>query len=42
VGALGARAGVGVAIMMPNSPERLFVYFATQRIGGWSQGKHKP
>lgn len=31
--ALGARAGVGVSIMMPNSPEWLFTYFATQRLG---------
>ncbi len=34
--ALGVKAGVGVAIMMPNSPEWLFVYFATQKIGAYA------
>jgi len=31
--ALGVKTGVGVSIMMPNSPEWLFVYFATQKLG---------
>ena len=31
--ALGVKSGVGVSIMMPNSPEWLFVYFATQKLG---------
>lgn len=30
--ALGVKEGVGVAIMMPNSPEWLYVYFATQKL----------
>ena len=30
---LGVKAGVGVSIMMPNSPEWLFAYFATQKLG---------
>jgi crotonobetaine/carnitine-CoA ligase len=30
---LGVKPGVGVSIMMPNSPEWLFVYFATQKLG---------
>jgi crotonobetaine/carnitine-CoA ligase len=30
---LGVKQGVGVSIMMPNSPEWLFVYFATQKLG---------
>ncbi|RIK08632.1 MAG: AMP-dependent synthetase [Acidobacteria bacterium] len=30
--ALGVKEGVGVSIMMPNSPEWLFVYFATQKL----------
>lgn len=29
---LGVSAGVGVSIMMPNSPEWLYVYFATQKL----------
>jgi crotonobetaine/carnitine-CoA ligase len=33
---LGVKAGVGVAIMMPNSPEWLFVYFATQKLGAYA------
>ena len=33
---LGVRPGVGVAIMMPNSPEWLFVYFAVQKLGGYT------
>ena len=33
---LGVKAGVGVSIMMPNSPEWLFVYFATQRLGAYA------
>ncbi len=31
--ALGVKPGVGVSIMMPNSPEWLLVYFATQKLG---------
>jgi crotonobetaine/carnitine-CoA ligase len=31
--ALGVKSGVAVSIMMPNSPEWLFVYFATQKLG---------
>ncbi len=34
--ALGVEPGVGVAIMMPNSPEWLFVYFATQKLGAYA------
>jgi len=34
--ALGVKPGVGVAIMMPNSPEWLFVYFATQKLGAYA------
>lgn len=34
--ALGVRAGAGVSIMMPNSPEWLFVYFATQKLGAYA------
>ena len=30
---LGVKQGVGVAIMMPNSPEWLFGFFATQKLG---------
>lgn len=30
--ALGVKEGVGVSIMMPNSPEWLYVYFATQKL----------
>ena len=30
--ALGVKAGVGVSIMMPNAPEWLFVFFATQKL----------
>jgi crotonobetaine/carnitine-CoA ligase len=33
---LGVKPGVGVAIMMPNSPEWLFVYFATQKLGAYA------
>ncbi len=33
---LGVKAGVGVSIMMPNSPEWLFVYFATQKLGAYA------
>ena len=32
---LGVKNGVGVAIMLPNSPEFLFSYFATQKLGAW-------
>jgi long-chain acyl-CoA synthetase len=31
--ALGVDQGVGVSIMMPNCPEWLFVFFATQKLG---------
>jgi crotonobetaine/carnitine-CoA ligase len=34
--ALGVMPGVGVSIMMPNSPEWLFVYFATQKLGAYA------
>lgn len=33
---LGVAPGVGVAIMMPNSPEWLFTYFATQKLGAYA------
>jgi crotonobetaine/carnitine-CoA ligase len=33
---LGAGPGVGVSIMLPNSPEFLFVYFATQKLGAYA------
>ena len=33
---LGVAPGVGVAIMMPNSPEWLFSYFATQKLGAYA------
>jgi crotonobetaine/carnitine-CoA ligase len=33
---LGVKSGVGVSIMMPNSPEWLFVYFATQKLGAYA------
>jgi crotonobetaine/carnitine-CoA ligase len=33
---LGVRPGVGISIMMPNAPEWLFVYFATQRLGAYA------
>ena len=33
---LGVKPGVGVAIMMPNSPEWLFVYFGVQKLGGYA------
>ena len=33
---LGVKPGVGVSIMMPNSPEWLFVYFATQKLGTYA------
>ena len=33
---LGVKPGVGVSIMMPNSPEWLFVYFATQKLGAYA------
>jgi crotonobetaine/carnitine-CoA ligase len=31
--ALGVEQGVGVSLMMPNSPEWLFVYFGIQKLG---------
>jgi crotonobetaine/carnitine-CoA ligase len=31
--ALGVKPGVAVSILLPNSPEWLFVYFATQKLG---------
>jgi crotonobetaine/carnitine-CoA ligase len=34
--ALGVAPGVGVSIMMPNAPEWLFVYFATQKLGAYA------
>jgi crotonobetaine/carnitine-CoA ligase len=34
--ALGVSAGSGVAIMMGNSPEWLYVYFATQELGAYA------
>lgn len=33
---LGIRAGDGVAIIMPNRPEWLYVFFATQKLGTYS------
>jgi crotonobetaine/carnitine-CoA ligase len=33
---LGVKRGVGVSIMMTNSPEWLFVYFATQKLGAYA------
>ena len=33
---LGAGPETGVAIMMANSPEWLFVYFATQKLNAWA------
>jgi len=33
---LGVKCGAGVSIMMPNSPEWLFVYFATQKLGAYA------
>ena len=33
---LGVQSGVGVSIMLPNSPEWLFVYFATQKLGAYA------
>jgi crotonobetaine/carnitine-CoA ligase len=33
---LGVKRGVGVSIMMPNSPEWLFAYFATQKLGAYA------
>lgn len=33
---LGVGAGVGVSIMLPNTPEWLFVYFATQKLGAYA------
>jgi len=33
---LGVGPGVGVSIMMPNSPEWLFVYFASQKLGAYA------
>ena len=33
--ALGVKAGVGVSIMMPNSPEWIFVYCATQKLSSY-------
>ncbi|KAA0233533.1 MAG: Crotonobetaine/carnitine--CoA ligase [Acidimicrobiales bacterium] len=32
----GASPGTGVAIMMPNSPEWILVYFATQKLGAYA------
>jgi crotonobetaine/carnitine-CoA ligase len=34
--AVGVSSGCGVAIMMGNSPEWLFVYFATQKLGAYA------
>jgi len=34
--ALGVKPGVGVSIMLPNAPEWLFVYFATQKLGAYA------
>ena len=44
---LGVRKGVGVAIMMPNSPQWLLAYFATQKlsmipVSGHSSGMPSP
>lgn len=36
LGALGVKPGVGVAMMLPNSPEFLFVYYAIQKLGGYT------
>jgi len=33
---LGVGPGVGVSVMMPNSPEWLLVYFATQKLGAYA------
>ena len=33
---LGVKPGAGVAIMMPNSPEWLFVYYGVQKLGGYA------
>jgi crotonobetaine/carnitine-CoA ligase len=33
---LGVRTGTGVAIVMGNSPEWLYVYFATQKLGAYA------
>ena len=33
---LGVEPGVGVAMMMPNSPEFLFVYYAVQKLGAYT------
>ncbi len=33
---LGVESGVGVSIMMPNAPEWLFVYYATQKLGAYA------
>jgi len=33
---LGVKRGVGVSIMMPNSPEWLFAYYATQKLGAYA------
>jgi carnitine-CoA ligase len=33
---LGAAPGVGVSIMMPNSPEWLFVFYAVQKLGAYA------
>ena len=33
--ALGVKVGVGVSIMMPNSPEWIFVYCATQKLSSY-------
>jgi crotonobetaine/carnitine-CoA ligase len=34
--ALGVKSGVGVSTMLPNTPEWLFVYFATQKLGAYA------
>ena len=34
---LGVKPGAGVAIMMPNSPEWLFVYYGVQKLGGYTR-----
>lgn len=33
---LGIKPGDGIAVMMPNRPEWLYVYFATQKIGAYA------
>lgn len=34
--ALGVKAGDGVALMMPNRPEWLYAFFATQKLGAYA------